>query len=150
MALTFDRNRADARAIGAHLRGCDAQFVPPLSTRVDLAVYSTKLATHATLFESWSGATLVGLVAGYANAPDRLDSFITNVSVLPDWHGRGIAGRLVDDFVEHARAAGFSRIVLSVDARNDRARALYCKHGFINGPGDGTTLNMFFNLRATQ
>ena len=150
MALTYDSNRADARAIGAHLRDCDQQFVPPLNTRVDLAVYSAKLATHATLFEVWSGTRLVGLVAGYANAPDRLDSFITNVSVLPDWHGRGIAGRLLDAFVLHARTAGFARVVLSVNARNDRARALYRKHGFIEGPVNETGLQMSFTLRTTQ
>lgn len=150
MRLIVDTNRADARAIVAHLQACDAQFVPRLSDRVDLSSYGAKLAAHATLFEAWSEDALVGLVAGYANAPDRLDSFVSNVSVLPDWHGRGIAGRLLDAFVLHARTAGFARVVLSVDARNDRARALYRKHGFIEGPVNESGLQMSFTLRTAQ
>lgn len=150
MRLVFGTNRADARAIVAHLQACDAQFVPRLSDRVDLSSYGAKLASHAILFEAWSEGALVGLVAGYANAPDRLDSFVSNVSVLPHWHGRGIAGRLLGAFVLHARAAGFSRVVLSVDARNDRAHALYRKHGFIEGTGDETGLQMSFTFRTQQ
>ncbi len=150
MTLTFDKNRADAHAISAHLRSCDALFVPPLSARVDLLAYGVKLTTHAVLFEAWAESALVGLVAGYANAPDRQDSFVTNVSVLPDWHGQGIASRLLDAFVDHARVAGFARVVLSVDARNDRARSLYRKHGLIDGPRNGTMVQMSFSLRTEK
>lgn len=150
MNLQFDTNRSDAGAVEAHLRACDAQFVPPLSARVDLAAYGAKLVSQAILFEAWSGNHLVGLVAGYANDPKRQDSFITNVSVLPEWHGKGIAKRLLGTFVDHARVAGFARVVLSVDARNQPARALYRNHGFTDGPGNGTTLEMAFNLWTTQ
>lgn len=150
MTLTFDTNSADARAIGSHLRACDAQFKPPLSERTDLSVYGAKLAAHAVLFEAWADSSLVGLVAGYANAHDRLGSFITNVSVLPEWNGQGIASHLLDAFVDHARAVGFARVVLHVDARNDRARFLYRKRGFIEVPSDGTIVQMTFNLGAKK
>lgn len=150
MTLAFDINRADAQAINAHLCACDAQFVPYLSERVDLVAYGAKMAAQAVRFEAWAGDTLVGLVAGYANDPEKQNSFVTNVSVLPDWHGQGIADRLLSDFVNHAREAGFANVVLSVDTRNARARALYRKHGFIDDPGDGTTLEMTFNIRTIQ
>lgn len=150
MQLIFDTNRADARAIVAHLQACDAQFVPRLSDRVDLPSYGAKLAAHAISFEAWSEGALVGLVSGYANAPNRLDSFVSNVSVLPDWQGRGIARRLLSAFVLHARTAGFVRVVLSVNACNDRARAFYRKHGFIEGLIDETGLQMNLTLRTAQ
>lgn len=150
MRYDFFVNRSTVVEIHKHLTGCAYEFTPPLHERVDLAAYSAKLAARAVLFEAWVDSTLIGLVAGYANAPDRLDSFVTNVSVLPEWHGQGIASRLLDTFVDHARASGFARVVLSVDSRNDRARSLYRKHGFIDGPGDGATQEMTFTLRTTQ
>tara|TARA_R110002072_G_scaffold242550_3_gene401318 strand:- start:5887 stop:6339 length:453 start_codon:yes stop_codon:yes gene_type:complete len=150
MTLAFNTNRADASAIETHLRACDAQFVPHLSDRVDLAVYGAKMASQAVLFEAWAGDTLVGLVAGYANDPKKHDSFVTNVSVLPDWQGQSIANRLLSAFIDHARTAGFERVVLSVDARNDRARALYHKFGFTDGSSEGTALEMTFNLRTEK
>lgn len=150
MILTFDTNRADARKIVEHLHACDVLFEKRLSDRVDLSIYGAKLATHAIRFEAWAEGVLVGLVAGYANAPDRQASFVTNVSVLPDWHGKGISGRLLGAFIDHARAAGFARVELSVDARNERARSLYRKHGFIEGASDETKLQMSLTLRIFQ
>ena len=150
MELEFVTNRADAAAIEAHLRACEAQFVPPLSSRVDLAAYGAKMVEHAVLFEAWAGDRLVGLVAGYANDLKRQDSFVTNVSVLPGWHGRGVANRLLGAFIVHAREAGFVRVVLRVDTRNDAARGLYRKHGFAEGPVDATSQEMTFDLRTIQ
>lgn len=150
MDLQFDTNRADAAAIEAHLLACDVQFVPFLSERVDLAAYGTKLASHAARFEAWDGDCLVGLVAGYANDSALQDSFVTNVSVLPDWYGQGIGSRLLSAFIEYAREAGFVRVVLSVGVRNERARELYRKNGFTDGPSNGTTLEMNISLRTIQ
>lgn len=145
--LAFKTNRADAQAINAHLYACDAQFIPHLSERVDLKAYVAKIEKQAVQFEAWDGDVLIGLVAGYANDPKKQNSFLTNVSVLPDWHGKGIAGRLLNDFVNHARGAGFDHVVLSVDTRNERALALYRKHGFIDGAEDGIILEMILNIR---
>ena len=148
--LTFDKNRADACVIEMHLRSCDEQFVPPLSERVDLATYSSKLASHAVLSEAWAGDILIGLVAGYTNAADKRSSFVTNVSVMPQWHGQGIASRLVDRFVEHSRLSGFEMVELSVDVHNDRARSFYRKYGFVDDSCDGAVVKMIFNLGARQ
>jgi len=147
MALNFARDRAGAAVIVEHLADCDGQFVPQLSSRVDLAAYGIKLAAHATRFEAWDEGRLVGLVAAYLNDPERWSAFISNVSVAPDRHGEGIASRLLVQCIDHARAAGFARLALSVDARNDRARALYSKHGFVDGKADGPDVDMILELK---
>ncbi|MBN8507201.1 MAG: GNAT family N-acetyltransferase [Burkholderiales bacterium] len=124
------RNRADAAEVGAHLRACDASFVPPLSERVELGAYAAKIVSRAERFEAWSGDRLAALVAAYCNEPERRTAFITSVSVLPSFQVCGLASRLLQASVAHVRLAGFERIELEMDARNSAALALYRRHGF--------------------
>lgn len=124
------QDTADAEAVLAHLRACDARFVPPLSGRVDLPAYAAKIAKHARRFEAWSGAELVALVALYDNDGTRETGFVTSVSVLPGWSGRGLARRLLAQAIAHAQAAGLRRVALDVAAANTAALALYRTLGF--------------------
>jgi ribosomal protein S18 acetylase RimI-like enzyme len=125
------RNRASATEIGVHLKACDHKFVPPLSERADLDEYAAKVVLLSERFEAWSGNVLVGLLAAYCNDSVRQMAFITNVSVLPSWHGRGIASDLLRDCLEHVREMNFKGAELSVDKHNKAAQALYMKHGFV-------------------
>lgn len=124
-------NRADAVCVAAHLQACDGSFVPSLSTRVELKAYAAKIAQFAERTEAWSGIELAGLVAAYANDPERRTAFITSVSVLPAWHGQGLASRLLLACIERVRELGFESIELKVDVRNTAATQLYRKHGFV-------------------
>jgi ribosomal protein S18 acetylase RimI-like enzyme len=124
-------NRADAARVAAHLRACDGSFVPSLSTRVELEAYAAKIAQFAERTEAWSGAQLAGLVAAYANDPERRTAFITSVSVLPAWHGQGLASKLLLTCIARVRGLGYEGIELEVDVRNTAATQLYRKHGFV-------------------
>lgn len=53
------------------------------------------------------------------------------MGVLPDYRGRGIGARLLDEALKQAFATGFVRIELSVRADNVRAIRLYEKVGFV-------------------
>jgi ribosomal protein S18 acetylase RimI-like enzyme len=135
--LTYAEGRATEAEVLEHLWRCDAAFSPPLSQRVDMAQYARQLCAKAERFEAWAGGTLVGFVAGYCNDEARRTAYISNVSVLPAWTGHGIAGRLVDLFVAHARAKGFGRIDLDVNRGAVAAIALYTRRGFmVSTPGD--------------
>lgn len=124
-------NRATAAEVEAHLRHCSADFVRCLGERVVLADYAQKLAEQSERFEAWAEDRLVGLVAIYCNRPEGGTAFITNVSVLPAWQNRGIAARLVEASIAHARGLGFPGIELEVDRGNAAALALYKKTGFL-------------------
>lgn len=139
-------SKADVAQIAAHLQACDAAFVPPLSGRVDIDAYARKIDDKAQRFEAWHDGELVGLVAAYCNAPDRSVAFVTSVSVLPDWQGRGIASHLLENCIGHIRELGFARIELEVDSGNGAARALYEKHGFIVGSTEGRSVIMTLDL----
>jgi ribosomal-protein-alanine N-acetyltransferase len=130
LTLTFTTDLSDVATILSHLVVCDPTFNPRLSERVDLEAYARKLVTHATRHEAWEGDRLLGLVAIYANAPDRMTAFITNVSVTPDQQGKGLAARLLAAGIESVRDLGFGRISLQVGQGNARAHSLYIRQGF--------------------
>ncbi len=50
--------------------------------------------------------------------------------IQKDWHGKGIAGRLMAAVIDAARTLGGRSLWLSVWERNPRAIAFYGKHGF--------------------
>jgi RimJ/RimL family protein N-acetyltransferase len=53
------------------------------------------------------------------------------IGIVPDYRGRGIGGRLIDQTLRQAFAAGFVRIEFNVRAENLRAMQLYEKFGFV-------------------
>jgi ribosomal protein S18 acetylase RimI-like enzyme len=55
---------------------------------------------------------------------------LTNVAVLPEYRGRGIASQLVDTAIEHVRRHAGQRLLLQVRADNPPAQALYKRRGW--------------------
>ncbi len=146
VAVEFLLNKASAAQIAEHLLRCDANFVPPLSGRVEINDYAQKIASKATRFEAWSGGTLVGLVAAYCNDHEKHIAYITSVSVLRAWTSNGIAARLVGRCVEHAKALGMRQISLEVASDNAPAIRLYEKSGFAAGKVNApfVTMDLYF------
>jgi len=143
-------NRASAEEISEHLSCCDAAFVPPLSSRVEIAGYANKIVSRATRFEAWSGGTLVGLVAVYCNDLKNRVAYITSASVLRAWTRRGIAARLVGQGVEHAKASGMRQIILEVASGNMAAIRLYEKKGFATGKSSKSFVSMNLYLNSGE
>lgn len=127
----YSMNKASETEIAEYLRTCDADFVPPLSSRVEIKDYAKKIVSKATRFEAWSGNTLVGLLAAYCNDQEKRIAYITSISVLREWKGEGIAARLMSQCIEHARALGMRQIGLAVASDNSLAIKLYEKSGFV-------------------
>ena len=148
MSETVDMamNQASEAQIAEHLRRCDADFIPPLTGRIELDSYARKLASKAERFEAWAGDALVGMVAIYCNDIERHTAFISSVSVLRNWQGQRIASRLLDEAIKHAGAAGFERLELEVDRANANAIQLYEKTNFIAGPIHGRSMTMHLDI----
>jgi GNAT superfamily N-acetyltransferase len=130
MAIAYSAGRASEESIAIHLSNCDSDFVPSLSSRVDIRSYARKIAGNAECIEAWENSELIGLVAAYCNTSDRCTAFITSVSVLPNWRGKGVAAQLLANCVSHMRELGFKRAELEVGTNNEAALALYIKLGF--------------------
>jgi ribosomal-protein-alanine N-acetyltransferase len=127
--LSFSVNESTEKDIRRHFLRCDPQFSPLLSKRVDIREYSTKIREKASTFEAWERDTLIGLVAAYMNIPEHR-CFITNVSVVTDFTGKGVAARLMTACLEHAKAAEVTSILLEVSPDSRPAIQLYKKIGF--------------------
>lgn len=140
-------NKASEAEIAEHLTRCDADFMPPLSDRVEIADYAKKIADHAMRFEAWSGDTLVGLVAAYCNDHEKRAAYITSVSVLKGWTGKGIATRLVNQCVEYARVLGMRQISLDLAGDNTPALRLYEDIGFV-AQATGASVTMSLDLKG--
>ncbi len=130
-AVEYSVNIASCGEIAEHLSRCDGYFVPSLSARVEIPDYAEKIEKRAMRFEAWSGGTLVGMLAAYFNVPTESYGFITSVSVLNHWAGRGIAACMLEQCVEHARMLGLQGVQLEVGCDNLPAIRLYLKVGFV-------------------
>lgn len=140
--IQFAVNHSSVANIVAHFFSADAAFVPALSSRIEVNAYAQKLHDRAVRFEAWLGEELVGMVANYCNQPNGGKSFITSVSVLPEFQGLGIATSLMRQCMDHARGLGFWQIELQVDQRSLPAVALYQKLGFKILARSGSTFTM--------
>jgi len=144
--IEFRVNQATRRELAEHLRACDADFVPPLSGRVDMEEYSGRIATCAIRFEAWSGGQLVGLVAAYCNDPAGIAAYVTSVSVLRNFTGHGIGAQLLKRCVAHARLQKMRKIGLEVFRGNTVAIRLYEKCGFEFARAESSSLTMVLRL----
>ncbi|HJV75039.1 MAG TPA: GNAT family N-acetyltransferase [Noviherbaspirillum sp.] len=143
-------NSASETEIAAHLRACDGNFVPRLSSRIEIGGYAKKISSNAVRFEAWSACTLIGLVAAYCNNPETRLAYITSVSVLHEWTGKGIAANLMDHCIKHAKASGMRQISLEVAKDNALAIGLYLKSGFVATSTNAALVNMTLYLKHLE
>lgn len=130
MTLKYKIKTASREQIYSHLKECDGNFAPPLSSRVDLLDYSRKIFEKSISFEAWQDNILVGMINAYLNDVSNQTAFITNVSVLKECTGESVASILLQMCLEHARNLTFSNIRLEVSRENSAAIKIYSRVGF--------------------
>jgi ribosomal protein S18 acetylase RimI-like enzyme len=129
--IEYKVKTASELEIKTHLAACNSNFIPPLSERVNINEYSKKIAEKAITFEAWSGNDLVGLLAAYFNDTVTQTAFITNVSLLKDYMGAGIAAELLKKCIKYAKENKTKSIELEVAKDNEHAVAFYKKFNFV-------------------
>ena len=141
-SIEYRIDKASEADIAAHLEECNADFMPRLSERVEINDYAKKIASNAARFEAWSDRKLVGLVAAYCNDHERQIAYVTSVSVLRPWTGKGIAAHLLGQCIKHVKVLGMGQISLDVAQANTSAIKLYEKSGFTVGKAAGAVVDM--------
>ena len=85
---------------------------------------------HDGLWAAWEGDTFVGAIAIDGHARDtkgaRLRTFIVN----PEYQGRGIGHRLMQEAVGFCDKVGFKRVWLTTAKGLEAAHHLYVTYGF--------------------
>lgn len=149
-SIHYREQTATREDIHAHLAACDDQFLPRLSSRVNLRDYSSKLFERACTFEAWHNLSLAGLVVAYFQDPVDRSGFISSVSVLRDFSGSGLASSLVDRCTEKARKLELRELRLEVASANFPAIRLYRKFNFVECGRTSTHLTMRLTLAGTE
>jgi GNAT superfamily N-acetyltransferase len=89
---------------------------------------------------SWFIAAADGKPIGYAKlsplvapapAPQVGAMELRQIYVLRQWHGQGVADRLMEWALDLTRAKGSPEIYLTVFDHNQRAKRFYARHGFV-------------------
>jgi ribosomal protein S18 acetylase RimI-like enzyme len=132
MNLIYRINTASYEEILNHMERCDNDYSPPLSSKVDLCSYANKIHSYAVSFEAWDKDVnlLVGMINAYLNNTTTHTGFITNVSVLSNYRGMGIASALLVMCLKYAETKAFTSIELEVSPNIAPAIKLYSKAGF--------------------
>ena len=123
------------------MRQVDGEFLPPLSSKVDLDAYVDKIIGNALIFQVLENASFAGFIAVYCNDPTFETAFITMVAVSQAARGKGLAASLVRAVIEHCRRAGYNKLALEAYKSNTAAIKLYEKLGFsVVHEGDASLL----------
>jgi ribosomal protein S18 acetylase RimI-like enzyme len=84
-------------------------------------------------FVAERGDAFDGMVVGFVRG-DPATVYLVGMWVAPEFRGSGVAQALVERVLGWAREHGRRRVLLSVEAGNDRAARLYEKCGFVELP----------------
>lgn len=115
----------------SHFEKCDENFINRLQQRVTLQDYAKKIFDNAVTFEAWDQKNLVALIAAYFNDPAHRYGYITDVSVVKQYEGKGLASQLIEHCIDYARKNNFEEINLEVSDDNPGAIKLYAKFNFM-------------------
>ncbi len=127
--MVVKQNTQSAQQIKIHLLKVNECFFPPLNTYINIEEYAKKLFDKAISFEALEEGVLIGLVAGYHNIDENI-FFISNVSVDPNFQGKGIASNLFGSLYAYCHKNNIYQLKLQVFKQNLPAINLYQNIGF--------------------
>lgn len=127
--VNYQINASTLEDIKKHLYSCSDSFVPSLESYVDISKYSQKIFDFGIRFEAYSNDILIGLIALYVDKQEKT-SFITNVSVVPDFQKNKIAENLLSSCVDYLKENCYLEVTLEVNKNNTKAINFYKKHNF--------------------
>ena len=108
----------------------DEYFDPPLHTLVDVEAYSLKIRTLARTFEAWDNGRLIGYVAAYLNDVNKIEGFVLNMSVFPEYRRHKVFQVLSKDLIDIAKGEGFDRLLFEVQKKERLLIELYRRSGY--------------------
>ncbi len=120
-------------AFGSELVTTDSHIVQDLRQLAMLGPLLRGSGSAASPFAGYvwyEDGRLVGNVSLSPEKEDHTVWTVSNVAVLPEYRGNGIAGQLIDQAIRYARSRGARQLSLQVRPDNAGAVALYLHRGF--------------------
>ena len=118
----------DQKLLIEYLRLVDKDFYIPLSNKVDLVSFSTKLLKYGFVICVNHGH-IEGLLGGYANDLVNHTAYLSILSTLKDARGKGYAKQMLTDAIKYCKMCGMKKIIC--DTVNPVALHVYKSVGFI-------------------
>lgn len=112
------------------LKKIDSDFIPPLSSSVNLADYSNKLYENATIFSVHDKGELVAMMAVYCNDVINHIAYGTMLAVAKTHRIYGLGPNLIKTTVDYLKKSGFKIFELEIYKTNPRVVVLYKRLGF--------------------
>lgn len=128
----------------------DSIFIPPLSARKDLHEYSGKLGKYATHFCAYENNRLVGFIASYFNDFSTRTGYISSVSVIEEYQGKGITSSLLSQVINYGKLNNFDKLRLEVSKLNINALNIYQYMGFKETDRTPASIFMALMLKARE
>lgn len=100
------------------LKKIDSLFKIPLSQKINLDEYSKKLIRYADVFLAFDNESIVGIFVGYNNDEVFKISNVSVLGVLNEYQGKGIARKLINNFLKLAEEKKMKKVKVStIDMR---------------------------------
>ncbi|CAM4159671.1 GNAT family N-acetyltransferase [Roseateles saccharophilus] len=112
------------------LKEVDDEFIPSLSSLVNLAEYSQKLHKNATIFSNHDRGKLVALLAVYRTDTVNKVAYCPMLAVAKTHRSYGLGASLVRSAIELLKKTEFRIFRLEVYKTNLGVLAFYKKLGF--------------------
>lgn len=129
--VVLNRTEMSRERLYSLLCRLDNEYIPPISSQVDITRYAAKLTEHAVVIIAYNVDRDVGLIAFYANDLKSGDAFISSLGVEKSYRGSGLTKRLLTKAEAIAANHGMRRIKLEVSRTNTRAIQFYTREGFV-------------------
>lgn len=119
------------KQIRSHLLQCNRLFLNELKSRADLDVYSEKLSSRAELLHVSERGRVIALLAYYVDEV-KSEAFVSNVSVIREFEGRGLAKNLLQTLESRISSENRTGIAIRLEVLrlNERAIRLYRSLGY--------------------
>lgn len=125
--------RYSKQEIEQFLRSVDRTFPVPISEKVELCEFASKLFAKATMCCAYDGEEICSMVAGYTeNTIDNI-AYVSLVATRTDAQGKGFATGLMEEFISICKTKGLRGVHLYTDTRNKEQLRYTKSSAFENG-----------------
>jgi ribosomal protein S18 acetylase RimI-like enzyme len=126
--IFFEKN-SEPEIILEILNYFDSYFIPPISQRLDMNEFASKLASNATILLAKNKVKIAGFTAFYFNETPKF-SYLTLLAVDLDFQGVGIGSIMVEKMISYCEQKLSAGIELEVRENNIPMLKVYKHFGF--------------------
>ncbi len=108
----------------------DNEFPIPLSDKVNIEEYVTKLLKSGKIYCALNEENIIGIIAGYNNDFSFYNGYISVLVIDKNYRGRKISKELLYRFINNAELSKMNKIQVYTYKTNIEAIGLYEKFGF--------------------